>query len=250
MIKYVEKFLSIQGEGRYAGTPSYFIRMWGCNLRCPKFGRGAPDTYPDVGTLKEFPDLGGCDSAYSWHPKYSKFIKTDSAVSLAKEYLGTRHVVLTGGEPMLNQDKLLALLQALFSTRRDCTVTIETNATIPIQNNMRAYLRGLEDRESVLFSCSPKLPSSGEQYNSGVLNYYLSFNSVLKLVFQQGDEEDIDTLLKTVNKRHNHGSDTYVMAEGSLHYADTHLAAIDYVIKRGLTYSPRLQNIFPSAIGT
>ena len=37
-IRYTEAFYSIQGEGRFTGVPSVFLRMYGCNFTCPKFG--------------------------------------------------------------------------------------------------------------------------------------------------------------------------------------------------------------------
>src|SRR5256885_2235085 len=72
-----ETFLSIQGEGKLAGTPSFFIRVSGCNLRC-----------------------SWCDTPYaSWNPEGSPRT-IDSLIDEARAS-GARHAVLTGGEPMI-----------------------------------------------------------------------------------------------------------------------------------------------------
>ena len=74
-----ETFTSLQGEGILAGTPSFFIRTSGCNLRCQ-----------------------WCDTPYtSWLPE-GRRTKTDELVALAVAS-GTRHVVVTGGEPLLQR---------------------------------------------------------------------------------------------------------------------------------------------------
>lgn len=116
-----ETFLSIQGEGKLVGTPSFFIRVAGCNLRC-----------------------AWCDTPYaSWEPKGDQ----QSIESLVQQALaaGVRHAVLTGGEPMIFEaiEHLAAQLRAA-----GIHITIETAATVfrpfPID----------------LVSMSPKLASS------------------------------------------------------------------------------------------
>jgi 7-carboxy-7-deazaguanine synthase len=98
-----ETFLSVQGEGKLTGVPSFFIRVSGCNLRC-----------------------GWCDTPYaSWKPEGAR----RSIASLVDEARATpaRHAVLTGGEPMLFdaiEDLARALRDAGFH------ITIETAGTI------------------------------------------------------------------------------------------------------------------------
>ncbi|HCH66421.1 MAG TPA: radical SAM protein, partial [Deltaproteobacteria bacterium] len=72
-----EQFVSVQGEGTLTGVPSTFVRLGGCNLRC-----------------------SWCDTPYSsWKPE-GEHIPLDALVDdIARQ--GPRHVVLTGGEPML-----------------------------------------------------------------------------------------------------------------------------------------------------
>ena len=85
-MRIAEIFRSLQGEGRLTGTPSVFVRTSGCNLRC-RF----------------------CDTPYaSWAPE-GENLSVDEIVARVEELAGAargsaawaRHVVLTGGEPML-----------------------------------------------------------------------------------------------------------------------------------------------------
>ncbi|GIW74776.1 MAG: 7-carboxy-7-deazaguanine synthase [Phycisphaerales bacterium] len=116
-----EAFVSIQGEGKLAGVPSWFLRLAGCNLRCR-----------------------WCDTPYaSWSPQ-GRPVPLDALLEQAKAS-GQRHVVLTGGEPMI-----FPAVQALASglTQLGMHVTIETAGTVyrPVRCD--------------LLSLSPKLASS------------------------------------------------------------------------------------------
>ena len=76
-MKIAEIFCSIQGEGKLAGTPSTFVRTSGCNLRCT-----------------------WCDTPYtSWRPE-GEAVGLDEILGRVHEF-PARHVVLTGGEPMI-----------------------------------------------------------------------------------------------------------------------------------------------------
>jgi 7-carboxy-7-deazaguanine synthase len=100
-----EIFYSIQGEGELTGVPSVFVRTSGCNLRCT-----------------------WCDTPYaSWNPEGSH-LSIAQIVAAVENHPTARHVVLTGGEPMIAKDirQLAAELQA---TGRH--ITIETAATVP-----------------------------------------------------------------------------------------------------------------------
>ena len=100
-----EVFHSIQGEGRLAGTPSVFVRTSGCNLRC-----------------------WFCDTPYtSWEPE-GEHRSVDEVVDQVMGF-DCRHVVLTGGEPMLATE-LVALARELQD--RACHITIETAGTVDL----------------------------------------------------------------------------------------------------------------------
>ena len=127
----MEIYRSIQGEGTLIGIPTTFVRFFACNLRC-----------------------SWCDTRYSWSVREGGVWQNLSPQIVADEVitLGARHVVLTGGEPLLQKElpHLAALLKA-----QAYHLTIETNATI-----MREPLLPLID----LWSLSPKLNSAGENY--------------------------------------------------------------------------------------
>ena len=140
MLNIIELFHSIQGEGRYAGVQSIFVRTTGCNLRCV------------------FKD-SICDTAYSsFHPEkpiYDSEIELINAFKkIADEHTGTSHVVITGGEPLLQKEALKEFLTDIFKIRKDWVVTIETNGTMPILDTLS------KDYKVSLYSVSPKLKTS------------------------------------------------------------------------------------------
>jgi 7-carboxy-7-deazaguanine synthase len=119
-----ETFVSVQGEGRLTGVPSFFVRASGCNLRC-----------------------AWCDTPYaSWSPEG----ETRSVESIVEE-AGTRavrHAVLTGGEPMIF-DAIEPLSHELRA--RGLHVTVETAGTV---------FRAPDTLACDLMSVSPKLSNS------------------------------------------------------------------------------------------
>jgi len=121
-MKYSEYFYTLQGEGKLVGVPSVFFRMSYCNLRC-----------------------WWCDSAYtSWHPE-NKDISVDEAFEKISSFK-IKHVVITGGEPFIQEEPLLELCQKLHDNNHH--ITIETNGTV--------FLPVKAD----LISMSPKLANS------------------------------------------------------------------------------------------
>jgi 7-carboxy-7-deazaguanine synthase len=121
-MKVNEIFLSIQGESTYAGLPTVFVRVQGCNLRC---------VY--------------CDSTYAYYEGCEMSLE-DIIKEIKK--LGYKRVCLTGGEPMLKEEigKLLELLA-------DYDVTIETNGSIPLDE--------IKLQPNHHFVMDMKTPSSG-----------------------------------------------------------------------------------------
>jgi 7-carboxy-7-deazaguanine synthase len=117
-----ESFVSIQGEGKLTGVPSWFLRLAGCNLRCT-----------------------WCDTPYaSWNPESVKRSLDDLVIEARAS--GVRHAVLTGGEPMIFP-QLVPLTEALH--RAGIHITIETAGTVT--------LPGVQCH---LMSLSPKLANS------------------------------------------------------------------------------------------
>ncbi|MEK7529089.1 MAG: 7-carboxy-7-deazaguanine synthase QueE [Patescibacteria group bacterium] len=127
-----EIFYSVQGEGPYMGTPSIFVRTGMCNLSC-----------------------GWCDTKYTWHPEFADYSELASKKvvheigELAKAK-GCRHLIITGGEPMLQQNAI-AEIRENFS---DFFIEVETNGTIPLSIPVDVINH---------FNISPKLSNSGNR---------------------------------------------------------------------------------------
>jgi 7-carboxy-7-deazaguanine synthase len=113
MLAINEVFYSLQGEGRYAGTPMVFIRLAGCNLRCSWCDQ--PDTIAEG-----FVDRLGVE----WRLAYDKMPEVEVVEKVTQH--PTRHVCLTGGEPTTH--KLYDLISRLLDINK--LLHIETNGTV------------------------------------------------------------------------------------------------------------------------
>jgi 7-carboxy-7-deazaguanine synthase len=212
-----EIFASIQGEGASAGLPSIFVRLSLCNLRCT-----------------------WCDTAYTWD--WERYDPKVEIVSLNAEEivtrivaLETRNVVITGGEPLLQQGELVPLVTALKS--RGYRLEVETNGTtVP---------------EPVLASCidqwnvSPKLANSGNSEEKRAVPPTLAWfasqpNAYFKLVVAEiSDLAEVDAL---VGRYGVPSSRVLLMAEGrspaiQLERSRWLVAGCQ---ERGYRYTPRL----------
>ncbi len=227
-----ETFLSFQGEGKLAGMPSYFVRVSGCNLRCR-----------------------WCDTPYaSWNPE-GRRVLVDDLVSEACAS-GARHVVLTGGEPMLFE-ACAALGTALRA--RGMHLTIETAGTIdrPIPCD--------------LISISPKLANStpagdprdpagawaarheARRLKADIIQALLDRHPDRQLKFVVQRREDlgeIEALLGTL--RGWVPGDVLLMPEGVTPAAPARAReVVTWCIERGWRYCPRLHlDVFGNTRGT
>lgn len=126
-------FYTVQGEGRFVGTPSVFIRLSGCNLRCSWKNMDG--------------SIALCDTAYSSHFPENNMHSLEECVQEVLKY-PCHHIVITGGEPFMQ----LALVPLIAELKKhNKIISIETNASI--------YL----DTDADLISMSPKLKSSCHQ---------------------------------------------------------------------------------------
>ncbi len=172
-MRIAEVFYSIQGEGALVGTPSVFVRTSGCNLRCV-----------------------WCDTPYtSWQPEGTE-MEVEAILAEVRRY-PTRHVVVTGGEPMIAPE-IVPLTEGLRGA--GLHITIETAGTVvaPVACD--------------LMSISPKTSNSTPRERDGgrwaaqheslrfqpqVLGRLMSdYDYQLKFVVQQ--PEDLDEILRMV----------------------------------------------------
>ena len=276
-IKYSEIFYSIQGEGRWVGTPSVFVRLFGCNFECRGFGQGRDKSKwvpkeqmphvidPNRLNYKSYEDLPvptiGCDTSATWSHLYKHIATNEESSVVAKKAVdmtaykawGNTHLILTGGEPMLWQRAIPDLLsQKEFDTLSH--MTIETNATQKLKPEFKDYL--IKRNVHITWSCSPKLSISGEDWKDAikpdVVQDYASIpNSDLYLKFVVQDNDDI----KEVKTAHGvlGNFPVYLMPVGGtvegLELTEKQVA--EMALKYGYKFSPRLHvNLFGNAWGT
>jgi 7-carboxy-7-deazaguanine synthase len=213
-----EIFYSIQGEGRLLGVPSVFIRTSGCNLRCV-----------------------WCDTPYtSWQPKGKQWSLTKILREIGK--YPARHVVITGGEPLLAAEmgELTRQLE-----HRGAHITIETAATI------------YQPLHADLISMSPKLANSTpwkrargkfaamherRRLNLPVIQNYLDdYDYQLKFVVEE--REDFTEIGEILNQLRNvDPARVMIMAQGTANRELNRKAKwiVELCKQRGFSYTPRL----------
>ncbi|HEX2896946.1 MAG TPA: 7-carboxy-7-deazaguanine synthase QueE [candidate division Zixibacteria bacterium] len=171
-----EAFVSIQGEGRFAGTPALFLRFNFCNLGCT-----------------------WCDTRFTWDKdKIEKgemlspgqiAEKSVQLINEASLELEKVHVVLTGGEPMLHQDRLPELIE-LMRNSGFSFFEIETNGLIVPNQKM------LESID--WWNCSPKLSNNGlplsKNLNTSAIRI-IAFSEKADFKFVVACPEDVDEII-------------------------------------------------------
>jgi len=282
-IKIAELFYSIQGEGRYMGVPSVFLRTFGCNFKCAGFGmpRGTLSGEADVlaekqikydkwKTYNELPLVStGCDSYASWHPTFkdlSPMLTSDAIADrimeiLPQDHWKDEHLVITGGEPLLGWQRAYPDLLNHPKMQGLKEITFETNGTQELTDEFRSYLHNWKksspDRE-ITFSVSAKLPCSGESWDEAikpqtVCEYEWFGTAYLKFVIAtEQDFADAECAIAAYRKQGFKGH-VYLMPVGGIESVYTlnnkNVALI--AMKHGLRYSDRLQvPLFKNEWGT
>ena len=275
-IKVSELCYSLQGEGRFVGVPSVFLRTYGCNFTCSSFGckpgeksTGADDVAEVVHMYNNFLDLPlvetGCDSYASWHPAFKHLSPTVTTEDLVEQMLALTpnrmwvqnngndvHLVITGGEPLLGWQRAYGELLSHPRMQDLKNITFETNGTQKLSEDFKAFLRnwqldGPGFLREVTFSVSAKLSASGELWNDAicpeVVNEYQAFgNTYLKFVVET--EEHVDEAVRAVDAFRAGGFTgiVYLMPQGGVvdPYESNKLNIANICCERGFNYSPRL----------
>jgi organic radical activating enzyme len=282
-IKIAELFYSVQGEGRYMGVPSVFLRTFGCNFKCAGFGmpRGEVSheaidiaaTHTMIESFQKYEELPlvstGCDSYASWMPEFkdlSPMMESDGIVNRIMEMLPHKrweeeHLVITGGEPLLGWQRAYPELLDHPNMSRLKEITFETNGTQPLSDEFRSYLHNWKkaspDRE-ITFSVSAKLPCSGEKWDEAikpqtVCEYEWFGTAYLKFVIAtEQDFADAECAIAAYRTAGFKGH-VYLMPVGGVEsvYAMNNKNVAILAMKHGLRYSDRLQvPLFKNEWGT
>lgn len=202
-----EIFYTIQGEGKSIGRPSIFIRTSLCNLHC-----------------------SWCDTDYTWNwigtpfkhekdsePGYEKYSKADYMVQLSIQEIAAelapincRNVVLTGGEPLLQQAELTELMLLLRKADAGYRFEIETNGTI-------APAKAFDDLVDQ-YNVSPKLANSNNPLKlreKADIYEYFSENPKAVFKFVVSNDEDLQEVLALISKYKIKPGHIYLMPEGT-----------------------------------
>jgi 7-carboxy-7-deazaguanine synthase len=273
-IKVSEIFYSLQGEGRFVGVPSVFLRTYGCNFTCAGFGckpgeksTGADDVAEVVHMYPTFTDLPlvetGCDSYASWHPAFKHLSPTQTTEELVERMLALTpnnmwqqnngndvHLVITGGEPLLGWQRAYAELLSHSRMVDLKNITFETNGTQELHTDFKQYLikwaQEMPGRE-VTFSVSAKLSASGEKWEEAirpeiVANYQTYGHTYLKFVVET--DEHIHEAIRATDEFRSGGFQgiIYLMPQGGVvePYDKNKKRIADICCAQGWNYSPRL----------
>lgn len=228
---------TVQGEGPAIGTPCTFLRLGGCNLRCGVNGGWK------------------CDSSFTWDwtgingVKYSPREQTrrgsfDDIIAWLKKFndeTAVRLLVVTGGEPLLQDNALSRLLEELHDTdwwmKGSWCTHVETNGTL-IPTFSFPFIN--------LYSVSPKLANSGntpsDRINIDALEWFarLGPRGVFKFVVTGvGDFYEIDSLVQLSNMSPGR---VYIMPEGidRATIEEGMKAVVDSAIFRGYNLTTRM----------
>jgi 7-carboxy-7-deazaguanine synthase len=283
-IKIAELFYSIQGEGRYMGVPSVFLRTFGCNFKCAGFGmpKGQLSTEVEaiaskISEFKKYEELPlvstGCDSYASWDPRFkdlSPMLTTDAITDRIMEILPfnewqEEHLVITGGEPLLGWQRSYEDLISNPKMRGLKEITFETNGTQELQKGFKDFLiawqqppLGMPKTHEVTFSVSAKLSCSGEARHEAIRpDIVCSYEEVgyTYLKFVVATEEDAEEAIETADIYRAEGftGPVYLMPVGGVEsvYTLNNRRVAELAMKNGLRYSDRLQvPLFKNEWGT
>ncbi len=277
-IKVSELFYSIQGEGRYMGVPSVFLRTFGCNFTCGGFGmpkgQHSMERHKIAERVTEFKDYKelplvstGCDSYASWMPEFkhlSPMVEIDGIVDsimgiLPHKEWRDEHLVITGGEPLLGWQRAYPELLSHEKMIALTEITFETNGTQQLTPQFKDYLSEWNKvGREITFSVSPKLSVSGEKWSDAikpeiVAEYEQVGYAYLKFVIaSEEDAAEAESAAQEYRKMGFHGP-VYLMPVGGVEsvYSLNNRKVAELAMQMGYRYSDRLQvPLFKNQWGT
>jgi organic radical activating enzyme len=281
-IKIAELFYSIQGEGRYMGVPSVFLRTFGCNFKCAGFGMPRGELSKEVEDIAEVAHMytkyeelplvsTGCDSYASWDPRFkdlSPMLTSDAIADRIMEILPfgewrDEHLVITGGEPLLGWQRAYPDLLDHPSMANLKEITFETNGSQKLTPDFVEYLNTWqatrpELNREVTFSVSAKLSNSGEDRAEAirpdvVCEYEQVGYTYLKFVVATEADAMEAIMTAGIYRAGGFNGPIYLMPVGGVEsvYNLNNRRVAELAMKHGLRYSDRLQvPLFKNEWGT
>ena len=209
-----EIFYSLQGEGSLAGVPSVFIRAAGCPLRCR-----------------------WCDTAYAWDFSAGTEYAPETLLDRIAGY-PTRHLVLTGGEPLV-QDTVRAFIGAFAEVGYH--VTVET-AGIAFLPDLPIHLVSISPKLSNSMTASPLGQPEVERFNSAAICQLMeAYPYQLKFVVETPN--DLDEVAECIERLGAVDPERiYLMPQAARReeYLEKSQWLAEYCLKTGFSFSPRL----------
>lgn len=192
-----EIFYTLQGEGASCGRPAIFVRLSNCNLSCC-----------------------WCDTPYTWnfekvksdHP--DKYVKANQQISMSvdqlraaiNKYPSNSILVITGGEPMLQQKEIIELIYG--GTLNVDRIEIETNGTIVPHMELFPHIN---------FNVSLKLSNAGmlpeKRIRPAAIQAYVLANSILKFVVDT--PQDLEEIQRIIERFNIDNSRVWLMPQGT-----------------------------------
>lgn len=205
-----EIFYSLQGEGATIGTPAIFLRLFGCNLSCE-----------------------WCDTPYSWKKPSQPVDLTINQIKSKIMGIDCKRLVITGGEPLIQQKELFSLLKTLESY----TVEIETNGTIAPDEELDNFISQ--------YNISPKLKhaNNARLIREDILTHFAEEKTNKSwFKFVVNSEKDIDEVKTIAQKCRIKASRIILMPQAGTRkeLEEKRLYIANLSIKNGYRFSDRL----------
>jgi len=216
---------TIQGEGQNIGKPSLLVRLQGCNLKCP-----------------------WCDTVFARDKKKKKNEEylTNEIDKIIEQYGNIGNIMITGGEPFLQFDKIMKYFEKKLST---CPIEIETNGTL-LNENIESLVK---HKHKITLNISPKLDIQCHHLDSVFhlfqfyrenMNtvYYYRLNYNIKYVYDHKDENCVDNLMKFLLDNNISRNKVYIMTKTDNRNMDFEncLRTVEFCKKYNFRYTPRM----------